>query len=202
MTSLCHKEEVADPRDTYLDAARHCILDVGWRRTTLTEVARRAGVSRMTIYRSWADMPTLLADLMTREWAGLVARTVAEEQAVSQPADLVEQLVAEVLRTIWALRHNELFVRIVELDPELVLPYLFHRRGRSQELIATMLTDEIARGQAAGVVRPGPAPAIARTLVLAVHGFVLSLHTMIDDTVSAAEIDVELRHLLVGMLRP
>ena len=43
MTSLRHN---AEPRDVYLDAARDCILDVGWRRTTLTEVARRAGVSR------------------------------------------------------------------------------------------------------------------------------------------------------------
>ncbi|MCW2850996.1 MAG: TetR/AcrR family transcriptional regulator, partial [Nocardioides sp.] len=55
-----------EPGDAYLDAARACILDVGWRRTTLTEVARRAGVSRMTIYRSWSDMQTLLGDLMTR----------------------------------------------------------------------------------------------------------------------------------------
>ena len=61
-----------EPRDSYLDAARDCILDVGWRRTTLTEVARRAGVSRMTIYRTWGDMPQLLSDLMTREWAGVV----------------------------------------------------------------------------------------------------------------------------------
>ena len=61
-------DDPPSPRDTYLDAARDCILDVGWRRTTLTEVARRAGVSRMTIYRTWADMPQLLSDLMTREW--------------------------------------------------------------------------------------------------------------------------------------
>ena len=67
-----------EPRDSYLDAARDCILDVGWRRTTLTEVARRAGVSRMTIYRTWADMPTLLGDLMTREWAGVVEDSLAD----------------------------------------------------------------------------------------------------------------------------
>ena len=54
MSSLRHNEE---PQAGYLDAARACILDVGWRRTTLTEVARRAGVSRMTIYRAWPDMP-------------------------------------------------------------------------------------------------------------------------------------------------
>src|SRR5215218_11101347 len=67
------------PRDGYLDAARACILDVGWRRTTLTEVARRAGVSRMTIYRAWSDMPQLLGDLMTREWGALVAASLRSE---------------------------------------------------------------------------------------------------------------------------
>src|SRR6478672_3774315 len=127
MSSLRHigRPEVT-ARDLYLDAARACILDVGWRRTTLTEVARRAGVSRMTIYRSWADMPTLLGDLMTREWAGLVATTVGTSEA----DDLLVRLVDDVVSTIAALRGNELFVRIVELDPELVLPYLLSRRGR------------------------------------------------------------------------
>ena len=185
MTSLCHNDAPQDPRDAYLDAARECILDVGWRRTTLTEVARRAGVSRMTIYRSWADMPTLLGDLMTREWSGLVARTVADEG----PGDTVERIVDEVARTVDALRRNELFVRIVELDPELVLPY-------------TLLTDELARGQATGEVRAGSPLAIARGLVLAAHGFVLSAHTMVDDDVSAADLDAELRHLLARALRP
>lgn len=204
MTSLCHNEAPQDPRDAYLDAARECILDVGWRRTTLTEVARRAGVSRMTIYRSWADMPTLLGDLMTREWSGLVARTVADDptDTGSGPAGAVERIVDEVARTVEALRRNELFVRIVELDPELVLPYLLHRRGRSQELIATLLTDELARGQAAGEVRSGSPLAIARSLVLAAHGFVLSAHTMVDDDVSAADLDAELRQLLTRALRP
>ena len=74
MTSLRHNPatEARSAADLALDAARDSILDVGWSRTTLTGVARRAGVSRMTIYRKWPDMGTLLADLMTREWADLV----------------------------------------------------------------------------------------------------------------------------------
>src|ERR1700710_3304798 len=59
--------------DGYLDAARDAILAVGWSRTTLTDIARRAGVSRMTLYRRWPDTQTLLADLMTREWGTVVA---------------------------------------------------------------------------------------------------------------------------------
>src|SRR5690349_13584366 len=129
MTSLRHTptlEEAVErePRDAYLDAARDCILDVGWRRTTLTEVARRAGVSRMTIYRTWADMPTLLSDLMTREWAGVVTDQVATDGA--QPA--ITRITDGIVGTVRQLRQNELFVRIVELDPELILPYLFSRR--------------------------------------------------------------------------
>ena len=116
MTSLRHKESPrrespaalnagtgtgAGTKDAYLDAARACILDVGWRRTTLTEVARRAGVSRMTIYRSWADMPQLLGDLMTREWATVVAATLATEP---DEGDDVDRLVHALVSIVRALR--------------------------------------------------------------------------------------------------
>jgi AcrR family transcriptional regulator len=204
MTSLRHNgaerpDQTDGPRDGYLDAARACILDVGWRRTTLTEVARRAGVSRMTIYRTWADMPRLLGDLMTREWAGVVAATVAEEDPA---ASTVDRLVADVVGTVRALRENELFVRIVELDPELLLPYLLSRRGRSQDAILALTEARIREGQADGTIRAGNPVAVARGLLLAAHGFVLSAHTMVDDRVSEEELDAELTALMIRTLAP
>ena len=197
MTSLRHNtDEAREPRDAYLDAARDCILDVGWRRTTLTEVARRAGVSRMTIYRTWADMPTLLGDLMTREWAGVVTEHVTEDG----PA--IARITAGIVGSVRQLRRNELFVRIVELDPELILPYLFSRRGRSQDLILAITAQAIADGQRAGEVRRGNPVALARALLLAAHGFVLSVHTMVDDEATEAELDDELATLITRTLAP
>lgn len=197
MTSLRHNpDEDREPRDLYLDAARDCILDVGWRRTTLTEVARRAGVSRMTIYRTWADMPTLLADLMTREWASLVTTQVA---ATDKQTSL-DRIVEGISGTVRALRRNELFVRIVELDPELILPYLFSRRGRSQDLILAITVDAIEAGQKDRSVRKGDPAAMARGVLLAVHGFVLSAHTMADDGVREDDLDAELTTLLTRSL--
>jgi AcrR family transcriptional regulator len=194
MTSLRHS---TDPQAAYLDAARACILDVGWRRTTLTEVARRAGVSRMTIYRAWPDMPAVLGDLMTREWGEVVARAVTEADAAGgKSASAAERIVAEVIGTVRALRENELFVRIVELDPELLLPYLLTRRGRSQQAIAELTAGRIREGQADGSVREGDPVAIARALLLATHGFVLSAHTMVDDEVGEEALDAELQHLV------
>ena len=202
MTSLRHNEPV-DPQSAYLDAARACILDVGWRRTTLTEVARRAGVSRMTIYRAWPDMPTVLGDLMTREWGEVVARAVVEADA-ALPGDpnAADRLVAEVVATTRALRENELFVRIVELDAELLLPYLLTRRGRSQQAIAELTAGRIREGQAEGSIRAGSPVAMSRALLLAAHGFVLSAHTMVDDEVGEDDLDAELEQVVRRAVTP
>jgi AcrR family transcriptional regulator len=194
MTSLRHN---VDPQTAYLDAARACILDVGWRRTTLTEVARRAGVSRMTIYRTWPDMPSVLADLMTREWGQVVARAVTEaDDALHEGASGADRLVAEIVATVRALRANELFARIVALDPELLLPYLLTRRGRSQEAIAALTAGRLRDGQEDASVRDGDPLVISRALLLAAHGFVLSAPTMVDDRVSQDDLDAELAHLV------
>jgi AcrR family transcriptional regulator len=196
MTSLRHNTEL---RDAYLDAARDCILDVGWRRTTLTEVARRAGVSRMTIYRTWADMPQLLSDLMTREWGGVVADALAEEDP---DTPTVERLVGDIVGTVQRLRENELFLRIVDLDPELILPYLFSRRGRSQDAILELTVAALREAQAAGEARAGDPQLMARAMLLAAHGFVLSAHTMVGDEVSLDDLDAELRRALTRGLLP
>lgn len=181
--------------DLALDAAREAILAVGWSRTTLTDIARRAGLSRMTLYRRWPEMNALLGDLMTREWTGLVALDVTSE-------DHLARLTDNIVRTVRAVRENELFTRIVELDPEMVLPYLLERPGRSQELVLSVLVSEITAGQAAGQVRPGDPALLARSLVLAAHGFTLSTQTMTTDGRDAAAFDRELAQLAERYLRP
>jgi AcrR family transcriptional regulator len=196
MSSLRHTPDAR--LDVYLDAARDCILDVGWRRTTLTEVAKRAGVSRMTIYRAWSDMGSLLGDLMTREWVGIAAATRVAAADTTTPAGIA----AAALSTVRALRDNELFVRIVELDPDLMLPYLLSRRGRSQEALIEILAAEIESGQAAGAIRAGDAVLMARSLTLAAHGFVFSAMTMTDGTIGLAELDAECSRLISRALEP
>ena len=196
MSSLRH---IPDSRlDVYLDVARDCILDVGWRRTTLTEVAKRAGVSRMTIYRAWSDMGSLLGDLMTREWVGIAAATRVAAKDTTTPSGIA----AAALSTVRALRDNELFVRIVELDPDLMLPYLLSRRGRSQEALIEILAAEIESGQRSGAIREGDAILMARSLTLAGHGFVFSAMTMTDAGIGLEDLDAEYARLVTTSLAP
>lgn len=180
-----------------LDAAKESILAVGWRRTTLTDVARRAGVSRMTIYRRWPDMQSLLADLLVREWDSALGATPLTDDGTVSPAGLAAGVVAAVR----ALREEPLLRRIIDVDPELLLPYLLHRRGRNQDRVLDLLADAVRRGQQAGTVRDGDPVLIARGVVLAAHGFVLSTPTMTSPGVGPEALDVELRHLVEGHLR-
>jgi AcrR family transcriptional regulator len=195
MTSNRHKgdHEERPPADNpptgddgYLDAAREAILAVGWSRTTLTDIARRAGVSRMTLYRRWPDTQTLLADLMTREWGQVVRDATAAERASTPARQITEGAVA----TVRALRANALLRRIIDVDPEMLLPYLLDRRGRSQDSLASGLAALVAAGQRDGSIRAGEPDVIARSLVLACHGFALSAHTMTDGPAPARDADV------------
>lgn len=191
-------------KDRFLDAAREVILTVGWKRATLTDVARRADVSRMTVYRAYPDMQSILADLMTREWVaqidGVVNQVVNE---VEQDDDSVLDVIARRLAAaVSVLRENELFRRIIDVDPEQLLPYLIDRRGRSQDVIIGALADRLAQAQAVGEVRAGNPLLLARSLMLAAHGFAISAHTMQDDDLTQADFDTELTTLVRRYLAP
>ena len=191
MTSIRHNpERSTSPDDAYLDAARDAILAVGWSRTTLTDIARRAGVSRMTLYRRWPDTQTLLADLMTREWGHVVA-----EAADGGDGNSLDRIARGIVATVQALRANALLRRIVDVDPEVLLPYLLDRRGRSQEMVADALAGLIAQGQRDKTIRRGDPVVLARSLVLVCHGFTLSAHTMSDPTDDQVSRDADVSHL-------
>src|SRR4051812_21077563 len=194
MPSVRHNQPSAE--DAYLDAARENFLAVGWRRTTLTDVAKRAGVSRMTMYRRWPDMRGLLADLLVREWGGLVDEALVAAGPETDRATIADA----VVRTVTALRSNALFVKIIDLDPELLLPYLLERRGRNQEHVLHVLSDAIAAGQRGESVRDGDPAVLGRALLLALHGFVISPRTMSDTPVE--DLDAELRLLVEKFLQP
>ena len=183
--------------EVLLNAARECVQRVGLRRTTLTDVARRAGVSRMTMYRRWPDMSTLVADLMTREWTALVAD--AFEAARGDTAR--DRFVSTVVRAVRALRAHPMFARIVALDPEALLPYLVDRRGTSQDRILARSVDALAKGGGDGSIRAADPELLARGVLLTTHGFVLSTRTM-TDAVTEDDLDRELKLLLDRYLRP
>ncbi len=199
MTPIRHNHSDGD---AVLDAVRDCVLAVGVRRTTLTDVARRAGVSRMTLYRRWPDVRSLVGDLMTREWVAVATGAMPERRPGADARGLiVDGLVAGV----GAFRAHPLFRKIVDVDPELLLPYVLDRRGASQEALIALLADAVCEGHADGSVRAGHVERQARALLLIVQSFTLSLRTMTDEDdadLSSEAFLAELRSILERTLTP
>ncbi|MFJ5711467.1 MULTISPECIES: TetR/AcrR family transcriptional regulator [unclassified Streptomyces] len=199
MTPIRHNHADGDP---VLDAARDCVLAVGVRRTTLTDVARRAGVSRMTLYRRWPDVRSLVGDLMTREWIGVAAGAMPPpDDDRPERERIVEGLVAGAA----AFRAHPLFHKILDVDPELLLPYVLDRRGASQDALLGLLHGALEDGHEDGSVRRVRADLQARSLLLVVQSFTLSLRTMTDESdpeLSEAAFLDELRTLLERTLTP
>ncbi|MGC3003547.1 TetR/AcrR family transcriptional regulator [Streptomyces sp. G35A] len=192
----------ASDNDAVLDAVRDCVLAVGVRRTTLTDVARRAGVSRMTLYRRWPDVRSLVGDLMTREWIG-VATGAMPERRPGRPTRSV--VVDGLVAAVRAFGAHPLFRKILDVDPELLLPYVLDRRGASQDALLELLADALREGHADGSVRAGHAERQARAVLLVVQSFTLSLRTMTDEDdpdLAPEAFLAELRDILERTLTP
>ena len=108
------------------DAATEAILDAalvefdrhGIRRVALDDVARRAGVSRTTIYRRFANREDLVAAVMDRENARLFTG-IAEELKSARPQSnyYVEAFTSAIIRS----REHRVLHRMIADEPALTL---------------------------------------------------------------------------------
>lgn len=180
--------------EAILDATRASVLDFGIRRTTLTDVARRAGVSRMTVYRRYPDVDAVLRELMTREFGAAMAEVAADVSGGSGRTRLRDH----VLKSVDAVRSNALMNKIIEAEPELLLPYVLGRMGETQRAAIGLVMRDLALGQADGSIRQGNPRTIAQALLLVAQSFTLS--GAIAEDVDEADLRVELTRIIDALL--
>jgi AcrR family transcriptional regulator len=154
-----------------LAAARETVLAVGVRRTTLVDVARRAGVSRMTVYRAFPDVASLVSALMTEEFAGFIDDVT---RATADAANGRDRLVAATVHAAREIPNNPVFRRVADVDPELLLPYVVERLGTTQRAAAELLRGWISAGQADGSIRRGDPKLLAHSVLLTAQSFILA----------------------------
>jgi AcrR family transcriptional regulator len=183
--------------DPLLDAAHACVMAVGVRRTTLTDVARRAGISRMTVYRRFPDVAALIQALMTREFSGVLAEAVA---ANAERPTVRERLAHGASDGVVRLSGHPLFLRLLDVDPELLLPYLVQRHGAFQHLVLDAFVALLSEGMEEGSVRRTDPQALAAALELCLRGWVLAARADDPDGLRARA-TAELRPLLEGAMR-
>ncbi|AYF74120.1 TetR/AcrR family transcriptional regulator [Nocardia yunnanensis] len=176
-----------------LDAARACVAEFGVRRTTLTEVARRAGVSRPTVYRRWPDTGSLVADLLVRELREIIADTAPTTGTAR------ERLVGAIVGGGARMRRNPLFAKIFRADTDIMLTYVFERLGRNQRALIDLFAEAIREGQSDNSIREGDPNQLAAMLLLIAQSAVQSAGTYEP---VLPDLDAELTHALHAYLTP
>lgn len=100
-------------RTRIIEAATRCLERQGAERTTLSDVALEVGVTRQTVYRYFADLPTLLNAVAESGADDFVQRMEAHLASVSTPVDAVVESIAFCLEEI---PHEPRIGALVSLD--------------------------------------------------------------------------------------
>jgi AcrR family transcriptional regulator len=184
--------KVADVDARILRAAESCVKDFGIDRVTLAEVARRARVSRPTIYRRWPDVHALLAALLTERVVGILR--LEPSQGLTREG-IVNRSVAVVAR----LRHDDVVSAVLQSAPELAMRYISERLGTSQLHLISVLARDLKDAQAGGSVRGGNSQQMAAMMMLIAQSAVHSAK-MVAPILDEQALDAELSRALHAYL--
>jgi AcrR family transcriptional regulator len=192
MMSISNDESV-DVGDRILAAAASCVSDFGVERVTLAEIARRAGVSRPTVYRRWPDTRAILASLLTERITG--AWREAPSSATGREA-LVQRIVGVADR----LRRDDLIRTVLRSEPELAMVYITGRLGTSQQIVIDLVADELRKAQSNNTVRAGDPRQLAAMVLLIAQSAIQSAQ-IVEPILDPDALTTELDHALNGYLR-
>jgi AcrR family transcriptional regulator len=181
--------------EAIIRATRQAALDFGLQRLTMSDIAQRAGVSRQTIYRRHQDAHGVLSDLVAREFA----QTLSSVATAVTGANGRAIVVARIVEAVRALRANSLLRKVLDVEPELLLPYVVERLGATQRHAVDLITADVELAQQDGSVRDGDARAMALSLLLVAQSFIFFRGTLIE--VPEAALLGELERIVDGTLR-
>ena len=178
--------------DKILDAAAELATVLG-KRIQMSEIARRAGVSRPTVYRRWPDVRAVIGSLLTREIMHAVEQT---PRSGDDRAALVEWIVDIAVQ----LRDHPVLASLLDKG-DLLAEYIVQRMGTSQRTLLTLLSEAVKASQLGGTVRQGTPDQLAAMVLLITQSTVQS-HRIVADLLPEAAWRSELSLALNGYLKP
>ncbi len=192
------KHENDPVAETILDAALDEFMAYGLRRTNVEVVAKRAKVSRATLYRRFDGKDALVQAVLVRECRRFFTGIVAATGHLSTVEDrLVEGFVVGVRYA----REDRLMNRLMASDPEALLPYLTVNGG----LVVAVARDFLVRqGEQHGELPrvDGREPrGVAELFVRLAISFTLTPDSCIPLS-SDDEVRVFARNYLAALMRP
>ena len=182
-----------------LDAAFELFCRFGIQRTTMEDVARRAGVSRITVYRRFANRGMLLDQLVRREVRRYLDQFLVDIEHAHTAADRV---VLGFVSSLRAFRRNPLIGGLMAADPNALVPSTIADGGRTLATVREFVAGQLRREQEAGNVASEVNVDIVAELMVRVCSSFLVIPSHIVDLDDDEQLSDLARRFLVPMLEP
>ncbi|MEU5952646.1 TetR family transcriptional regulator [Streptomyces sp. NPDC047525] len=154
-----------------LDAAREQFMTFGLRRSTVDDVAKRAKVSRVTVYRRIGNKEALVSACLLREYRRFV---VEVDEAVATLPTMEDRIVEGFVVVLRHIREHPLIGGLMRLEPETMLPFLTLESGPAFLAMRGYLTDRLRRAQRAEGKEEGDPTPVAELMVRITVSFLLN----------------------------
>lgn len=139
-----------DPlRERILEAALEQFKLIGLRRTTVGDVARRAGVGRVTVYRRIGHKRELVIGVIQQEMRRLMESV---RKAIAPLDGAEDRLVEAFVVGVRLVRSDALLQRLLETEPEDLLPYLTLDFAPILAVARAFVASEVAPGRDADLL--------------------------------------------------
>jgi AcrR family transcriptional regulator len=120
-----------------LQATFACVARYGIAKTSVEDVAREAGVSRATVYRQFpGGKDQLIADTIRWETARFFAELAV---AIEHASDFETTLEEAIVFARAALAQHAVFQKVLETEPDLLLPQMSVDDRLVRSMVATFL---------------------------------------------------------------
>lgn len=182
-----------------LDAAYEQFCRMGIRRSTMEDVARRAGVSRITAYRRFATKDALVEQVVRREFRRYFDQFLLDIQLAETAADRVVLGFASALR---AIRHNPLIGGLMAVEPDVLVPSMVSDGGDTLATVQRFVAGQLRREQHAGNVAEDVDVELVAELMTRVSASFLVTPSQVVDLDDDEQVREVARRFLVPMLRP
>lgn len=182
-----------------LDAAYEQFCRMGIQRSTMEDVARRAGVSRITVYRRFATKDALVEQVVRREFRRYFDQFLIDIQQAETAADRV---VLGFVSSLRAIRRNPLIGGLIETEPDLVVPSMISDGGRTLAVVRQFVAGQLRREQQAGNVSPDLDTDLVAEMMVRISASFLGIPSFIVDLDDEEQMADIARRFLVPMLQP